>query len=234
MTVAALGVGPVVKVARAHAAFRLIESLRALPAVNETRYCTVAGILYALPASETTLHCALWVQGHSAAQCARGHRAQPPRSPQSPLPRAIVAGIAEPAFDPPVPEAYGSLCPARSPCGAGICIPLSLRRMAVCALLAAPVGPASDPPVPEAYGSLCPARSPRGAGICIALSVRRMAACALLAALVGPASVSPCLHSPLYMGAHLPAGFARKALTARSNSRQYWSRPTCTETPRAM
>ena len=25
----------------------------------------------------------------------------------------------------PVPEAYGSLCPARSPCGAGICIALS-------------------------------------------------------------------------------------------------------------
>ena len=68
----------------------------------------------------------------------------------------------------------------------------------------------------------------------IPLSLRRMAACALLAAPVGPASVSPCLHSPLYMGAHLPAGFARKALTARSNSRQYWSRPTCTETPRAM
>ena len=93
--------------------------------MNETRYCTVSGILYALPASETTLHCALWVQGHSAAQCARGHRAQPPRSPQSPLPRAIVAGIAEPAFDPPVPEAYGSLCPTRSPRGAGICIALS-------------------------------------------------------------------------------------------------------------
>ena len=185
---AALGVGPVVKVARAHAAFRLIESLRALPAVNETRYCTVAGILYALPASETTLHCALWVQGHSAAQCARGHRAQPPRSPQSPLPRAIVAGIAEPASDPPVPEAYGTVVCSQPPWGRHL-IPLSLRCMAACALLAAPVG---------------------------------------------PASVSPCLHSPLYMGAHLPAGFARKALTARSNSRQYWSRPTCTETPRAM
>ena len=49
-------------------------------------------------------------------------------------------------------------------------IPLSLRLMAACALLAAPVGPASDPPVPEAYGSLCPARSPCGAGICIPLS----------------------------------------------------------------
>ena len=37
VTVAALGVGPVVKVARAHAAFRLIESLRALPAVVTTQ-----------------------------------------------------------------------------------------------------------------------------------------------------------------------------------------------------